>query len=214
MSTHPATLGGRLPLLDRESLAPAQKKLFDQMMDNVVPRADSAGFVARTDAGQLIGPFNPALLNPAIGSAFLELQFTEETHTSLSQRTRQVVILTVGAVWQAPCELYAIPRWAAARDSPMTRCAHWLPGGCPRTSPNTRSWPTASPGPCRSSIVSTTRCTGRPKHCSVLKGSSTSSCSSAFITPCAQSSTRSRYRRRPNYFDLKKSERVEAPGRR
>jgi hypothetical protein len=27
MSTDPATLGGRLPLLDPESLAPAQKKL-------------------------------------------------------------------------------------------------------------------------------------------------------------------------------------------
>jgi 4-carboxymuconolactone decarboxylase len=107
MSTDPATLGGRLPLLDRESLAPAQKKLLDQMMDTVVPWADSAGFVARTDAGQLIGPFKPALLNPAIGSTFLELQSTEETHTSLSQRSRQVVILTVGAIWQAPYELYA-----------------------------------------------------------------------------------------------------------
>jgi 4-carboxymuconolactone decarboxylase len=107
MSTDPATLGGRLPLLDRESLAPAQKKLFDQMAHNVVPWADSEGFVARTNAGQFIGPFNPALLNPAIGSSFLELQFTEEAHTSLSQRIRQVVILTVGAVWQAPYELYA-----------------------------------------------------------------------------------------------------------
>jgi hypothetical protein len=36
MSTDPATLGGRLPLLDPESLAPAQKKLFDQMIE-VVP---------------------------------------------------------------------------------------------------------------------------------------------------------------------------------
>ena len=133
MSTDPATLGGRLPLLDRESLAPAQKELFDQMMDNVVPRADSSGFVARTDAGgQLIGPFNPALLNPAIGSAFLELQFTEETHTSLSQRTRQVVILTVGAVWQAPYELYAhsaVGRRAGLSDDAVRTLAA---GGLPQ----------------------------------------------------------------------------------
>jgi 4-carboxymuconolactone decarboxylase len=132
MSTDPATLGGRLPLLDRESLAPAQKKLFDQMMDYVVPRADSAGFVARTDAGQLIGPFNPALLNPAIGSAFLELQFTEETHTSLSQRSRQVVILTVGAIWQAPYELYAhsaVGRRAGLSDDAVRTLAA---GGLPQ----------------------------------------------------------------------------------
>ena len=132
MSTDPATLGGRLPLLDRESLNPAQKKLYDHMMDNVVPWANSAGFVARTDAGQLIGPFNPALLNPAIGAAFLELQSTEETHTSLSQRSRQVVILTVGAVWQAPYELYAhsaVGRHAGLSDDAVRTLAA---GGLPQ----------------------------------------------------------------------------------
>lgn len=107
MPIDPAALGGRLPLVHRQSLAPAQKKLYDHMADNVVPWADSAGFRARTDDGRLIGPFNPALLNPAIGSAFLELQSVEESRTSLSQRARQVVILTVGAVWRSPYELYA-----------------------------------------------------------------------------------------------------------
>lgn len=107
MSADPSTLGGRLPLLDPQSLAPKQRKLFDQMMDTWIPWAEAAGFRARTDAGQLIGPFNPILLNPAIGSSFLEFQLTEERHTSLSPRTRQVIILTVGGVWQAPYELYA-----------------------------------------------------------------------------------------------------------
>jgi 4-carboxymuconolactone decarboxylase len=107
MPTHPTSLGGRLPLFDRDSLTPAQEKLYDHMMVNVVPSADAAGFMARTDDGQLIGPFNPALLKPAAASVFLKLQYTEETQTSLSERTRQVVILTVGAVWQASYELYA-----------------------------------------------------------------------------------------------------------
>lgn len=132
MSTDPATLGGRLPLLDRESLTPEQQKLFDRLVDNVVPWADSAGFVARTDAGRLIGPFNPALLNPAIGSAFLELQSIEETHTSLSQRARQVVILSVGAVWRAPYELYAhsaVARHAGLSDDAVRTLAA---GGLPR----------------------------------------------------------------------------------
>jgi len=131
MSPDPATLVGRLPLLDYGSLAPARRKLFDQMVDTVVPWAESAGFVARTGDGQFIGPFNPALLNAAIGSSFLELQFSEEAHTSLSQRTRQVVILTVGAVWQAPYELYAhsavARRAGLADDAVRTLAAGGLP---------------------------------------------------------------------------------------
>ena len=42
-----------------------------------------------------------------ICGSFLALQKLEEEQTSLSKRTRQVVILTVGAVWDAPYELYA-----------------------------------------------------------------------------------------------------------
>lgn len=76
-------------------------------------------------------PFNPALLNPATGSSFLQLQFSEEAHTSLSQRTRQVVILTVGAVWQAPYELYAHSavgrRAGLADDAVRTLAAGGLP---------------------------------------------------------------------------------------
>jgi len=37
----------------------------------------------------------------------MQLQYAEAQHTSLTERTRQVVILTVGAAWQAAYELYA-----------------------------------------------------------------------------------------------------------
>jgi 4-carboxymuconolactone decarboxylase len=37
----------------------------------------------------------------------LDLQFAEQMHTSLSARVREIVILAVGAVWQADYELYA-----------------------------------------------------------------------------------------------------------
>ena len=37
----------------------------------------------------------------------MDLQFAEQVHTSLSVRVREVVILAVGAVWQADYELYA-----------------------------------------------------------------------------------------------------------
>jgi 4-carboxymuconolactone decarboxylase len=107
MTAGAVTLGGRLPLYDREGLTPVQKDLFDWQMREAVPWAGAAGFQARTQAGQLIGPFNPALLSPAISKAFFEFVLAEHQSTSLSKRDREVIILTVGAAWQAPYELYA-----------------------------------------------------------------------------------------------------------
>ena len=64
-------------------------------------------FHSMAEDGRLIGPFNPALLIPAIAAPFLDLQLAEQVNTSLSARVREVVILAVGAVWQADYELYA-----------------------------------------------------------------------------------------------------------
>lgn len=107
MSVDNHTLGGRLPLYQRAALDPAGQDLYDWAMAAAVPWAEGAGFQARTEADELIGPFNPLLLTPALSSAFFEFQLAEQKHTSLSERCREVVILTVGAVWQAPYELYA-----------------------------------------------------------------------------------------------------------
>jgi 4-carboxymuconolactone decarboxylase len=100
-------LGGRLTLADPDSLTGARRELFDHITANAVPWAQRNGFAANDSDGRLIGPFNPSLLNPQIGKAFLKLQAAEEQNTSLDERVRQLVILTVGAVWQAPYELYA-----------------------------------------------------------------------------------------------------------
>ena len=113
MSDHNDGLGGRLPLVDPANLSPAQRELFDKMTNTVVPWADDTGFHSTTDDGRFIGPFNPALLNPAMTSAAAELVLGERENTSLSGRLREVVILAVGAVWQSDYELYA--HTAAAR---------------------------------------------------------------------------------------------------
>ncbi len=107
MSDSREKLGGRLPLAKYSALTAAQKQLFDQLIDTWVPWAESSGFQARSDDGRLIGPFNPALLHPEISGSFLQLQSAEHLSTSLPERVRQVVILTVGAVWRAEYELYA-----------------------------------------------------------------------------------------------------------
>jgi hypothetical protein len=60
------------------------------------PVAEDAGFEARAEAGRLIGPFNAALLTPAISSAFIELAVAEQKNTSLGKRSREVIILMSG----------------------------------------------------------------------------------------------------------------------
>lgn len=100
-------LGGRLDLADRAALDDAARELFDDITTTAVEWAQRSGFAAATADGRLIGPFNPSLLNPGMSAAFLKLQAAEQHYTSLDERTRQVVILTVGFVWGAPYELYA-----------------------------------------------------------------------------------------------------------
>ena len=107
MSDHTVALGGRLPLADPAALNPAQREIFDRMAAQIVPWANDAQFQSTAEDGRLIGPFNPALLNPAIAAPFLDFQFAEKVHTSLSERVREVIILAVGAVWRADYELYA-----------------------------------------------------------------------------------------------------------
>ena len=121
MSNYDEGMGGRLPLADPANLSAAQRELFDKMTSAVVPWADDTGFRSTTDDGRFIGPFNPALLNPAMTSASSGLLLGEREHTSLSARLREVVILAVGAVWQSDYELYA--HSAAARKAGISEGA-------------------------------------------------------------------------------------------
>ena len=101
------SLGGRLPLLHPDALKPEQKALYDRMVSQAVPWAESAGFEAKQPDRTLLGPFNCILLSPKIAGSFLDLQAAEGEGTVLSNRIRQVVILTVGAVWNSDYERYA-----------------------------------------------------------------------------------------------------------
>jgi 4-carboxymuconolactone decarboxylase len=107
MTAHTEKLGGRLPLLDPLALSAAQKEIYDRINATFGPWAAGIDFQARTGDGRLIGPFNPILYSPGISSSFLDLHDAEEKYTSLDERVRQVVILSVGAVWKSDYELYA-----------------------------------------------------------------------------------------------------------
>jgi 4-carboxymuconolactone decarboxylase len=132
MSIDGSGLGGRIPLYDRQALNPGQRELYDWLMKVAVPWAEDAKFQARTEIGGLIGPFNPALLTPAISSAFLELAVTEQKNTSLSKRCREVIILTVGAVWRPPMSCTPIAPLPGGSASPTTRCKPWPAVDCRR----------------------------------------------------------------------------------
>ncbi|MGO9067537.1 carboxymuconolactone decarboxylase family protein [Mycobacterium sp.] len=119
-------LGGRLPLVEADTLDAAQRELFDHLRARVVPWADAAGFRSTTADGRFIGPFNAALRSPTVAGAFLELQASEQRHTSLSDRVRQVVILAVGAAWAADYEIYAhsaVARHSGIPDDAVRRLA-------------------------------------------------------------------------------------------
>ena len=101
------SLGGRLELLDPATLSVAQQEVYNRISRTMVPWAEEAGFQSTTGDGRLVGPFNPVLLSPGIAQGFLSLQEAEQAHTSLDERVRQVVILTVGAACRSEYELYA-----------------------------------------------------------------------------------------------------------
>ena len=107
MATFEDNLGGRLALLGPDTLDSAQKKLYKQLQDTMVPWAKKSGFQADTHDDRLIGPFNAMLRSPAISQAIMGVTATEGQETSLGKTVREVVILTVGAAWQAAYELYA-----------------------------------------------------------------------------------------------------------
>jgi 4-carboxymuconolactone decarboxylase len=131
MPDHSDALGGRLPLADPANLVGEQRELFDKMTSAVVPWADDTGFHSTTDDGRFIGPFNPALLNPAMTSGAAELLLGEREHTSLSARVREVVILAVGAVWQSDYELYAHSAAARKVGIPEDAIRVLVSGGIP-----------------------------------------------------------------------------------
>ena len=97
----------RLPLLEPQALNPDQKELYCTIAEKMLPWAKESGFKAETESGELLGPFNAMVYSPELGSAQLKYLEAEKAATVLEARTREVVILTVGAVFQSEYELYA-----------------------------------------------------------------------------------------------------------
>lgn len=98
-------LGGRLPLLRPSDLAHDAQALYANLVDR--QRIRPSPFRVTDEIGAFIGPFNACLHAPLTGGAFLAMHDAEAEASPLSARLREVVILSVGASWSAPYELYA-----------------------------------------------------------------------------------------------------------
>ena len=101
------TLGGRLKLLEPRGLTAEQRETYDYLRESKISWANRTHFRGDVQDGRLIGPFNVYLYSPQMGRAFNGWVDAEADNTSLSPTVRQIIILTVGALWNSAYELYA-----------------------------------------------------------------------------------------------------------
>ncbi len=125
-ATEPASdeneaLGGRLALTHPDSLDARQRDLYDYLLSQKVSWAEKVGFQARLTDGRLIGPFNVFLRSPVMSRAYNAWNDSEAEQSSLAEDVRQVIILTVGGVWDAAYEVYA--HRAAGRNAGLSDAA-------------------------------------------------------------------------------------------
>ncbi len=106
MGADEAEKNRRLPLLERAALNTDQHELYERISAELA-WARNSGFQAEGEGGRLLGPFNALLYSPELGAALLNYLGTERDATELDARVREVVILTVGAVFESRYELYA-----------------------------------------------------------------------------------------------------------
>jgi len=95
----------RLPLIAPADLSPEQKPLYEEMRKGISSNFNA--FLAVREDGALMGPWNPWLHEPAIGKAIWDLTLAMTAGGSLADNVRQVVILVVGARFDAAYEIYA-----------------------------------------------------------------------------------------------------------
>jgi alkylhydroperoxidase family enzyme len=95
----------RLPLIPPQSLSDEQRPLYESMR-NGIANSFSVFESARED-GALMGPWNPWLHEPRIGKPIWDLSLALVANAVLPGNVRELVILVVGARFNAAYELYA-----------------------------------------------------------------------------------------------------------
>ena len=103
----------RLRQLEPAELNQEQRALYAELTGG--PRGQGRQAFSLTDeAGRLEGPFNAMLLSPALGGALQALGARVRYSAGLSDRAREIAILTVGYGWHSAFEAFAHERVARA----------------------------------------------------------------------------------------------------
>jgi 4-carboxymuconolactone decarboxylase len=100
-------MSGRLPSLTPNELNLEQHGLYQSLVENEVPWAERAEVEVMASDGSLLGPFNPLLFSPGLSAAQIEVFRADKRSSSLSPLVHEIVVLTVGAAWDAQYEVYA-----------------------------------------------------------------------------------------------------------
>ena len=95
----------RLPLIAPADLSAEQKPLYDDMKKGIASNFNA--FKVLSEDGALMGPWNPWLHEPGIGKAIWDLTLAMTANAVLPDNVRQIVILVVGARFDAAYEIYA-----------------------------------------------------------------------------------------------------------
>ena len=111
----------RLPLIPPAELTPQQKPLYDEMRKGIASNFNA--FKVEREDGALMGPWNPWLHEPKIGKAIWDLTLAMTAGAVLPDAIRQIVILVVGARYDAAYEIYAHIAVAERDGMPPERLA-------------------------------------------------------------------------------------------
>ena len=95
----------RLALIAPADLTAEQKPLYEDMKKGIASNFNA--FKVLREDGALMGPWNPWLHEPGIGKAIWDLTLAMTANASLPDNIRQIVILVVGARFDAAYEIYA-----------------------------------------------------------------------------------------------------------
>src|SRR5476651_1970548 len=95
----------RLPLIAPKDLTAEQQPLYEDMRKGIASNFNA--FKVEREDGALMGPWNPWLHEPGIGKAIWDLTLAMTANASLPDNVRQIVILVVGARFDAAYEIYA-----------------------------------------------------------------------------------------------------------
>ena len=104
-NNHGTAAAERLPPLPPEQLDKAQRAFHDESVAFIT--AAFSGFRTQRDDGALLGPWTAWVRHPAIGQASQALVAAVGKLGALPKRVHEIVILVVGAHFDAAYELYA-----------------------------------------------------------------------------------------------------------